>query len=477
MIKLEQTKQFDKLFNNTLVYLIGTFTSKGLLIILIPVITLNLTTEEYGYFDLILTLTMILAPIFTLQSIEAVFRFLFDAKEEERAGLLSNVWIIVFVGSFIFSTFMFILNFLYLKLTIFPLLVMYYVSYVVLLMYQRVSRSLGFNKQFAISGILNTVTLLVTQILALSFFDAKLVGLVTSYISSSILTSIYLEYKTKALRQFTFKQIDKKIISKIIKFGTPLIPNNISWWAVAAVNRFLIINYLGFSANGIFSITSRFTSILSMLIEVFKLSWQESAILSYKDADKGSLYSTVFNSYFNIVSTLCYILILVLKAVYPYLVSKDYYESWLYLPIVMVGVGISAFVSYYGAGYLAAERTSGAFWSTMIGALVNIVVSYYLIQKVGLFAPAIATVSAYLAIWSIRHNSMRSFYKIELDYKLLLSQFFLGAITFIIYYNNNIVLLYCYLIVLVIYALITNKLILFYIVKKIIELLKVKSNS
>ena len=94
----EENKSFDgssRLFKGTVIYFIGTFLSKSLTILILPLITYNLTVEEYGAFDLYGTIVIIAIPVFTIQSIEAVFKFLFHANEERTLKLISNLWIII----------------------------------------------------------------------------------------------------------------------------------------------------------------------------------------------------------------------------------------------------------------------------------------------------------------------------------------------------------------------------------------------
>lgn len=463
----------DRLFKGTVIYFMGTFISKGMTILILPLITYKLTTEQYGYYDLIITLTMIIMPIFTLQSVEAVFRFLFDADEKRKKILLSSVWAIVSIGTIFCGTvFLLITIFIY-KIPYWNWLYVYYIATVLVSMYQRVARSLGKNLQFAISGIINTIIMIVSQVITLLFFSATLEGLIVAYVIAALVTCVYLEYHTMSIRHFSFKNIEFVVIKEIIAFGLPLIPNNISWWAVSTANKLLIIHYLGAGANGIYAITAKFTALLTVLINVFRLAWQESAIVAYGENSKDEFYSKVFDRYISLIACGCFIFLPLIKIILPHLVASDYQSAWFYIPITMIGASISGIVSFYGAGYMASGKTSGAFWTTNFGAIINVMFCFIFIRKIGLFAPAVATTLAYLGMWITRHISMSSFYRINLNNKKILFLTAIGVVTLYLYYSGSNIVNAIWMVVICLFTLIDNKELITSSFKKI--LLGVKS--
>ena len=71
---------------NTIIIGIGKFGTQVLSFFLLPIYTSVLSTEEYGIYDLILTISIFLTPIITLLMEESMFRFLIDVKDEEEKG-------------------------------------------------------------------------------------------------------------------------------------------------------------------------------------------------------------------------------------------------------------------------------------------------------------------------------------------------------------------------------------------------------
>ena len=76
-IKAEQSS-YGKLLSNTIVFAIGSFSSKVLVLLLIPIYTNYLTTSELGRTDILQQIANWLMPVVSLTIAEAIIRFGLD---------------------------------------------------------------------------------------------------------------------------------------------------------------------------------------------------------------------------------------------------------------------------------------------------------------------------------------------------------------------------------------------------------------
>lgn len=72
------------LMKNTLLLSIGTMMTKGINLLMIPLFSRWLSTEDYGMFDLFVTYVSLLIPFISLSSADAFFRFSVDTDNEEE---------------------------------------------------------------------------------------------------------------------------------------------------------------------------------------------------------------------------------------------------------------------------------------------------------------------------------------------------------------------------------------------------------
>lgn len=439
-LKMANNRSTLKLLESTAIYMAGSMLSKLLNLVILPFISIRLTSEQYGIFDLIQTITSLVIPVFTLQVIEAAFRFVYLANKKEKRQILSNVWACILVGSVCFVGLLYSLNFYCLHLAYINYIIIYYIFNVLINMYQRIARCYNLNKVYALSGIIQTIVMLGFQFIFLHYFSFKEDGLVYAYAISAAVSCVYIEIKTHSLKTVSFSDLNINTLKRIICFSAPLIPNSISWWGVSSVNRLVIVAFIGYSANGIFSMSNKFASIITMIASTFQLAWQEFGMTEKDNPDHEMQFSNVFKHFFIILAFITSAAILFQQIFFNLLIDAKYEQSYYYIPIIMLSVAFSSINSFYGAGYFIFEKTKGAFKTTVIGALLNIVICFITVKPFGLWGIASAGVMAYFIMCIIRHFTMKKYFNIYWEIKSMIISVSLITVSIIIYYvNYNII--------------------------------------
>ena len=67
--------RYKKLLSNTVLFAVGTFSSKALVFLLMPLYTAVLSTQEYGTVDLIMQAGNLLLPLVSVGIINSIVRF------------------------------------------------------------------------------------------------------------------------------------------------------------------------------------------------------------------------------------------------------------------------------------------------------------------------------------------------------------------------------------------------------------------
>lgn len=422
-----------------MVYMLGNVLSKLLQFVMLPIVTAVLVTSEYGYYDLVLTTISLVMPIITIQLIEAVFRFMFNSDEDGKKKIISTVSIFLILGISILAIIILIM-YRVTDFVMYPLLVIaYYSTYIVFTFYQKVCRSVQKNTVFAISGVLNTFILLSVEIICLLVFKLRVDGLLLAQVIANVVCIFYLEKETKIAKSFSINNVNIETFKAMVKFSLPLVPNSISWWFVSSINKYVITIFLGVGINGVYSIANKFPQMLTFVTSVFQMSWQESAIMEYKSEERDRFYSNVFNGYMKFLLGGTIIVLPIIKIIFPIMISKSYYEGILYVPILLLGVIFSAFSQFYGTAYIVFKKTGGAFSTTIVAAIINVICTICLISDYGLFAPAIGTMMAYLIQWIYRIYQMRSYFKIKLDKTVIIQYIMLIIVYLYLYYKVNVI--------------------------------------
>lgn len=186
-----------------------------------------------------------------------------------------------------------------------------------------------------------------------------------------------------------------------------------SWWLFNSSDRTIISAVLGVASTGIYAVSLRFASIANSFSSIFYASWSETAIASINDKDRDVFFSKVANSMVIVFSLICILIMSVSPIVFPYMVGDAFHEALLYLPLLALGTIFNTVVSFYSAIYIAKKMTKQVASTSIVAAIISVVVNLSLIYFIGLWAAAISNVLAYGVMAVYRHYDMKKYVKIS----------------------------------------------------------------
>ena len=133
----------------------------------------------------------------------------------------------------------------------------------------QVARGFGDNLSYSIGSTIAGVTTVLFNIFFIVILKWNIEGMLLSAFFANLMAAIFLFFKLKLYKYFSYSYINNKILKKIIKYSLPLVPNGLIWWVINVSDRTIITIFLGASANGIYAISNKFSSILIQIYNVF----------------------------------------------------------------------------------------------------------------------------------------------------------------------------------------------------------------
>ena len=406
-------EKFKYLLKNIGIFTISQFSSKILIFFLLPLYTNVLSTEEYGIYDLSISIVELLYPILTINIIDAVMRFLLD-KKYKSSDVISIAFkyvswsILVASGiTLVFWIFKPITSFAGYELLIF----LYYVTYVIHQFSVQVAKGLEKIKSIGFAGVIGTLSLVLSNLLFLLVFEWKLNGFFLANIISQIIPAIFLLINTKVWKHI-IPHTDKSVSRDMTAYCVPLIVNTLVWWGNSAISKFTVTFFIGVAANGILSIAYKIPNMLSVLQGIFNQGWQISAIKEYDDdsGDKSFFDTTVLMVNAAMLVGASFIIIIT-EWLATFLFAKDFYIAWQYVPLLVLAVVLNTNSGIYGAILSAKKKSKAMAISSVIGIAVNLVLNIVLINLIGLQGATIASVVSSFVILILRKIIVGEKYK------------------------------------------------------------------
>lgn len=411
-------KKYKDLTKNTLLFAVSSFGTKILSFLLVPLYTNVLSTAEYGTADLLNTTTTLLIVVFTINISDGVLIFAMD-KRYSPSEVLSFGIKVILLGWGILT----VVGIISYSIGVITWSVFYYIFvlifFVVSAGYQTISnylRAIDKVKDVALAGIISSIVYLLCNILFLLVFNMNVSG----YLIATILGPLAGIYYCLLAGKINILTILRNYITKeqryaILKYCIPLIFNSIALWINSCLDRYFITYFCGVDQNGIYSVASKIPLILSTVYTVFSQAWTLSAIKEFDPEDKDRFFSKTYEIYYTVMAVACSILIFMNIPLAKFVYAKEFFIAWKYSSVLLLGIFFNSLTAFVGSIFSATKNSNVLASTTVVSAIINILLNVCLIPLFGVQGAAVATAIALAVMWLLRIIKLRKLIRIKIN--------------------------------------------------------------
>ena len=419
--------KYKRLALNTVIFAVGSFSSKIFSLVLNNLYTKNIDPAGFYTKSLIETVALFLLPVFTFSMTEAIARFGLD-REYEKKRVFTNAAVMSLFGLTVMLAFVPILSvipFLRPMRGYCILLCIYVWTSSLRQLCSQFTRARGLVKLFSLDGIFTTVTLFFFSIIFISFMGLGVEGFMLATICSDGLSAVCLFFVSNIKRFFDLSCLDRELSEKMLRFAVPLIPSTVMWTFTGFSDQIFISNMhsdtveLGDAAAGIYSAATKVPNLLSMAATIFSMAWNMSAIMVNRSRRKRKFYSHVLKGYQSMLFVSAAFLILTVRPVSALLINystfPEYSRAYVYTPMLIcasVFVCLNHFI--YGI-YTATKRSMNAFLTVFATLCANLVMNAVFIPRLGIHGACLATFLSYAACFSLRMADIQRYEPFRYD--------------------------------------------------------------
>lgn len=408
--------------SNTLSFSALIYFGSNLINGLIPFLFLKILTDyinpaEYGILNMYDLFIFILIPITGLNSGSALSRFYFDEKLD-FPKVFYNVIVITLVSIVALLSVAFLFNNIIIDYFNFrPFWVYYLVIYqmvnkiseYLLISYQVREKALN----YGIMRIFKTSMDVLFSLAFLIYLEDKLNAKVSGQllgISIAGLVAIFLIFKEKLI---VFK-IDANYIKQILKFSIPLIPHAVGAFIINLSDRLIIKHFNGDEQVGLYAVGYQVGMLVSMMQNSFNQAWVPWFFKQLNKDDKTIKLKIVKLTYLYFIALVmvCFLLYLFAPIVFKYFINHRYEPAIIFIPYVALGYAFNGMYKMM-VNYLFYIKKTGIIGiTTFMIAIINIILNFILIPKIGTLGAAISTTISFaiqfllFAIFALRNYKM-----------------------------------------------------------------------
>lgn len=469
----EDNNRKNILIRKSLIYLVGNFSSKILGTLIIPIYAAYLSASELGAYDYQQSIGNLLSPIFALAIWEAILRFGLGKSKRELVNVLTSAMFIALATlsiSFVLliSTYYFIYG-INIKIILFILMI---ILMPILSICQYSARASGNNIAFVKSSILASFSNLLSLVIFVMSLKSGLLGLLISTIIANLINIIYLSYNIKIWRYFDLKNVDVSLMKSMILYSIPLALNLMSVWFITGFSRFYTNIFLGTTNNGIYAFAAKFSMILATLSQVVNMAIIEDTVMSIGDINFSKRFESTAREVINLLFLLIFLLMPTISIYYNFVPNIDYQNSLILVPILLYSTVLQNFSTLTGNIFNAYNKTNYFFYTTILGSLVNILLTFTLGAIWGISGVAFAQLFGFLSMFLSRYFLGIRISRYKLNWNLFLVFTFIYCIVSYLALKQNLLINVVLIGLILFFLIICYKKFLWMLVGKVIKKFK-----
>lgn len=445
-----------RLIKNTGIIAIGNLSTKLVSFFLLPLYTAILTTEEYGIVDYLISIAAFIVPFTTMLMDESVFRFLIDCKTEfEKKKTISQAFFVYLFGELVFVTITIPLAVVLRNVNI-VFLIFYVTGSGLVVIVSALMRGLGRTDQYAIFNFVLSLAKIMLNILFIAVFRWGVSGLMLASTISMFVITLFYSIKLKLWKNISPSVINKDSIKSMISYSLPLIPNKVSWTIINLSDRLIIMNFLGSSFSGLYAIAYKFPNLMDTVYGFFYQSWKESSARVLDSDDTEGFYNEVYDKLRRFMFSVVLLLVAFMPLAFKIMINERYSAALVFVPILILGTYYENMSGFYGGIFTAYKDTKIMGTTTIVAAIVNLLVHFSLVRFCGLYAAAISTLVSTFVVYAYRKLKSRKYVKIRRCIKFDLVSYIVLLGIIVLFYLDNIYFMIASMVVAIIFAVVVN---------------------
>lgn len=433
----------SKFENKQTIYnLLSQFLLNATNFILIMVFTRYLSTDNYGVAAIYQAYALLFSVIIGISTHGTIGTAFIRLNKEVRKNIyLSNIFLLSFLSFIVVFLFAYLFRNI---LSDFSKLPSFLIILIVISGYGTFCFNfLNFNyvykreaqKSFILSLVLAVMMIFfsylgIKNISSLSFpYLSRIIGLSTPYVICGVGVSFLLFSKLSKL-----DSIDnlKKDWLFCLPICVPLVFHNIAQIILGQTDKIMLQKMLeDYSIVGIYTFIVTFTHITNSIYIALNNTWIPIYYNSIKNNDVNTLKLRSKNYIYLFTSIICGFIMLspeVIKLV----AKKEYWDGIIIIPIATISVYMVFLYSFAINFELYNKKSKAIAIGTMLTALINVILNYFLIPIYGIYGAVIATFFSYFFLFVFHYISAKKITDSIFPFRIL---FFVPSFLIVLFFS------------------------------------------
>jgi O-antigen/teichoic acid export membrane protein len=403
-------------------YTAASIVSKLIAVALLPLYTRYLTTVDYGAAEVMFAAVVSASIVVRLGMIEALLRFYYK-DDEDPARVVSTSFAAIFwlatIAALLALPFAAPISEVLLKesapdlarISIGGLWVLTLFEYL-LTLFRLEERA----RAFFVTTILNVLaTIALTVVLVVGAEDGARGLLLGSYASGAPFVGALIFVHRRRLSLW----IDRPLLRRLMRFGLPTMPAELSLYLLNFVDRIILVRSAGLAEAGLYSLAVKFAQGVNVLVRGFQLAWPPLAYSIRDDDEARRAYAAVVTWFVAGCAFVVAGMWLLSRWIVRALAAPEFFGSYKAIGLIATGVTLYALYMVLVVILGRTGRTEFNFPATAAALAANVALNLALVPPLGIVGAGIALVASYLVVLALMYGFTQRLFPVPYEWSRL----------------------------------------------------------
>jgi O-antigen/teichoic acid export membrane protein len=236
--------------------------------------------------------------------------------------------------------------------------------------------------------------------------------LLGSYISGAafVLGLIVIHRRRLSLR------VERPLLRRMLRFGLPTMPAELSLYALNFVDRIIIVRTVGLAEAGLYSLAIKFAQAVNVLVRGFQLAWPPLAYSIRDDEEARRAYAAVVTWFLAACAFVVAGMWLLARWIARALAAPEFFDSYEAVGLISTAVTLYALYMVLLVILGRTGRTEFNFPATGAALVANVVLNLLLVPPLGIVGAGIALVASYLIVVALMYGFTQRLFPVPYEW-------------------------------------------------------------
>jgi O-antigen/teichoic acid export membrane protein len=400
-------------------YTAASILSKLIAVALLPLYTHYLTPADYGTAEVLFAAVVAASIVIRFGVIEAVLRFYYKGGEDPGRVVATS-----FAALFWLSTAAALIALPFaeplsealldrpaadlVRIAIGGLWVLTLHEYL-LTMFRLEERARAF---FGVTIANVLVAIALTVILVVGEDEGARGLLLGSYVSGAVFVLALIGVHRRRLSLWA----DRALLRRMLRFGLPTMPAELSLYALNFVDRIIIVRAVGLAEAGLYSLAVKFAQAVNVLVRGFQLAWPPLAYSIRDDEEARRAYAAVVTWFLASCAFVVVGMWLLARWIVRALAAPEFFDSYEAVGLISAAVTLYALYMVLLVILGRTGRTEFNFPATAAALVVNVGLNLALVPPLGIVGAGIALAASYLVVTALMYGFTQRLFPVPYEW-------------------------------------------------------------